>query len=223
MWQIELIDQVTWWTREDPDEAAPDETLSRAGERESVQHEAGGRRDQQRQQHELREQPPDPAHPRVLVDVRRKLAPVRLALRLHQPARVGVPEAAEAVAVADVGTVRVAIAVGVGVMLAVIRDPVQHGSLDRQRGGHRERVLHPGVGLEGPVGEQAMEADRHAAGGQQVHHGEDREVDGVDGTVPQEHDRDEGPEERDDHAEQVGVSFGSRHRQSFASPVHNFL
>ena len=76
---------------------------------------------------------------------------------------------AHALAVADVGAVRVALFVGVGVVLAVVGDPGDHRSLDRHRAEHREDVLDRLRGLEGAVGEKAVEADRDPDRGQQVH------------------------------------------------------
>ncbi len=75
--------------------------------------------------------------PAVLVEVGRVALPVGAAVLGEQPAGVRVPEAAQhaadAVAVADVRAVRVALDVGVGVVLAVVGDPGDHRALD----GHR--------------------------------------------------------------------------------------
>ena len=104
----------------------------------------------------------DPAHALVLVELGRVFLPVGLALGLEQPAGVGVPQAAQAAAVSDVRAVRVALLVGVRVVLAVVGDPIQHRALDRQRAEDRERALEPRVGLERAVGQQPVEADRDA-------------------------------------------------------------
>ena len=65
---------------------------------------------------------------------------------------------------ADVRAVRVALLVGVGVVLAVVGDPVEDRALDGQRAHHRERALEPRVGLERAMGQQPVEADRDAHG-----------------------------------------------------------
>ena len=67
----------------------------------------------------------------VLVQLGRVALPVGLALGLEQPAGVRVPEAAQTAAVTDVRAVRVALLVGVRVVLAVVGDPVEHRALDR--------------------------------------------------------------------------------------------
>ena len=81
---------------------------------------------------------------------------------------MGVPEAAQdaadAVAVADVRAVRVALLVGVGVVLAVVGHPADDRALHRHRAEHGEGVLERLGDQEGAVGEQAVEADGHARG-----------------------------------------------------------
>ena len=118
--------------------------------------------------------------PAVLVEVRRVLLPVGAPVLGEQPAGVRVPEAAQhaadAVAVADVRAVRVALDVGVGVVLAVVGDPGDHRALHRHRAEEGEEILGRLVGPEGAVGQQAVVADRDAGGGDQVHHGQDRQV-----------------------------------------------
>jgi hypothetical protein len=56
-----------------------------------------------------------------------------------------------------------------------------------------------------------VEPDGHAEAGEGVHPGEDREVDRVDGAVPEEDDRGDQPQERDDHPGEVRVALGSGH------------
>ena len=63
-------------------------------------------------------------------------------------------------AVADVRAVGVALFVGVGVVLAVVGDPGDDRALHRHRAEHREGVFERLRGLEGAMGEQAVEADR---------------------------------------------------------------
>ena len=60
---------------------------------------------------------------------------------------------------ADVRGVRVALLVGVRVVLSVVGDPVDDRALDRHRAGGRERVLERLVGCERPVGEHPVVAD----------------------------------------------------------------
>ena len=73
-----------------------------------------------------------------------------------------VPEAREPGAVADVRAVRVALLVGVGMVLAVVGDPVDHRALERHRAEDREHVLDRLVGPERAVREQPVVADRDA-------------------------------------------------------------
>ena len=56
--------------------------------------------------------------------------------------------------------------------------------------------------------EQAMEPDRHADACQQVEDGEQREIDAVDPSVPQQHDREQDAREGHHHAGEVGVPLG---------------
>ena len=62
------------------------------------------------------------------------------------------------------GRVRVALLVGVRVVLAVVGDPVHDRALHRHRAEDRDRVLHRFVGLERTVRQQPVEAERDAHG-----------------------------------------------------------
>ncbi len=115
---------------------------------------------------------------------------------------------------AGVGTVRVALFVGEGVVLAVVGDPVDHRSLKRQRAEHRERVAEPAPGLEGAVGEQAVEADGDAERAEHVHDREDRQVAGAEEAVPQHHGRDDHAEEGDHDRGDVDVALEAGHARS---------
>ena len=101
-----------------------------------------------------------------------------------------------AVAVVDVGAVRVALFVGEGVVLAVVGDPGDHRALDRRRAEDRQQAVQPGLRLEGAVGEVAVEADRDPEPGEDVHADEEEDVAPVQGAAPDlpagEAERDEG-------------------------------
>ena len=196
---------------EDAHEAAPDVAADGALHGEPVQHVAQDGREQQRDQDKPREALADLPHDGVLVEILGVALPVGLALGLGQPARVSVPEAAQAGAVADVGRVRVALLIGVRVVLAVVGDPVEHGALHRQRAGDGERVAQPSLRLEGAVGQHPVEADRDPAGRHEVHRREDPQVDPVHPGAPQQDDGQQDPDEGDDHPGEVGVALSARH------------
>ena len=61
--------------------------------------------------------------------------------------------------------VRIALLVGVRVVLAVVGDPCHHRALDRHRAERRERVLDRLERLERAVRQQPVEAERHAVAG----------------------------------------------------------
>ena len=118
----------------------------------------------------------DEAHAAVLEQVGRVALGVGDPVLLPEPADVGVPEAAQAAAVADVRAVRVALLVGVGVVLAVVGDPADHRPLDGHRAEDGEQVLERPVGLERAVGEQPVVADRDPEGGGEVDADHDPDV-----------------------------------------------
>jgi hypothetical protein len=105
---------------------------------------------------------------------------------------VRVPEAAQrpghAVAVPDVGRVRVALLIGVGVVLAVIGDPVDHRTLHRQRPQKREQVARGWVRLKGAVRQHAMKADGHPVTAHEIHQYEDGDVGPAEPITPQQRD-----------------------------------
>ena len=129
---------------------------------------------------------------------------------------MGVPETAESGAVADMRAVRVALLVGVRVVLAMVGDPIHDRTLNRERTEHRQAVLDPGVGLEGTVRQQPMEAKRHAGGAQHVHHDHDPDVSPVDHRVPQQDDRGDHPKEGNHHPGEVGVALQPAHAGRWA-------
>ena len=67
-------------------------------------------------------------------------------------------DARHALTVSDVGTVRVPLDVGVGVVFPVIGDPGDHGSLHRHRAEPRKGVLRRLVGPEGAMGKHPVVA-----------------------------------------------------------------
>jgi hypothetical protein len=107
----------------------------------------------------------------------------------------------------DVRGVGIAVVVRERVVLAVIGHPVEHGTLHRHRAEHGERVAHRRDRVEGAMGEEAVVADRDADGGGHVHRGEDREVGPAHHVVPQQHDRGERRDERQDHGGEVHSSL----------------
>ena len=178
---------------EDADEAAPDE----AGERALPAHgqqAAEHRRDQQRRAStisgnlRLRMRMPR-SSTRSLAYLRARASPcVR-----QSHAGVRVPEAAQrahhAVAVTDVRRVRIALDVGVRVVLAMVGDPVDDGPLHRQHAEVREDVAGQLVRLERTMGQHPVEADGHAEPADHVHEGEDGDVGPAEPVAPQQRDR----------------------------------
>jgi hypothetical protein len=92
--------------------------------------------------------------------------------------------------------VRVALLVGVRVVLAVVGHPRHHGTLHGQGAEDRERVLDRLEGLEGAVGEQPVEAERDPVAADHVHDQHHREIAPVDQRVPQQDDGQDEPDER---------------------------
>ncbi len=189
--------------QEDAHEPRPQQRQQRAGER-AVDQQAGGERQRQRQQHEQTEAAADQAQPAIFDDVGRVAPGRRLALGAVQPADVRVPQPGQARAGADVGAVRVAVFVGVRVVLAVVGDPVRQRPLDGHRAEHREHVADRLARLQGVVREQAVVADRDAETGEQVQRGHHREVGGADAVTPQDRHGDAEGDERQEHGRDVG-------------------
>ena len=199
-------------------EPAPDEAAQRALEREAVGDEADQRRDPDAREGEPRERLVEAAHPAVLVELVAYFfqsawpwvsnsQPVWACQRPREPG-----------AVAHVRAVRIALLVSVGVVLAVVGDPVEHRALQAHRAEHREQVLDALVRLERAVREQAVVADRHAEAEQHVRGGHDREVDPVDPAVPEQHDGGDQAEERHDDADQVRGALRPGHAIGFVAP-----
>jgi hypothetical protein len=98
-----------------------------------------------------------------------------------------------------------------GVVLAVVGHPVDHRSLHRHRACCGEQVLDRLGRAERAVREHAMEADRDAEAGEQVHHGQQRQIVDPDDLVPEHHDGGDDHERWQDHREQVGDAGAFRH------------
>ena len=122
----------------------------------------------------------DHAHAAVFAEVDRVLLVRRHSVHAPGPTNVRVPEAANrakhARAVANVRTVRVALDIRMGVMLAVVSDPVHRPALDRHRAEDRKDVLDRLVGLERAMGQQTVVANRDPKSAYEVHHGKDDQV-----------------------------------------------
>ena len=191
---------------EDADQPAPEEAARGAGQGAGHQVTDPGR-DQQAKDHPEHEEVTDEPHAAVLVEILRVLLLLGLAVVGEGPADVGVEEALQhaldAAAVADMGAVRITLLVGVGVMLAMVGDPGIDRALHRHRPGDREEVFDRLEGLERAVGEQPVEADRDAEGREHVHAEEQGEVERGHDLVPEQDDRRDRRQKRDDHCEQV--------------------
>ncbi len=92
--------------------------------------------------------------------------------------------AAQAHAVIDVGAVGIAVAIGEGVVLAVVGDPGDDRPLDRRRAEYGEDPAYGWGGLEGAVREEAVKADGDAEARQHVDDREDDHVRKVQQPVP---------------------------------------
>ncbi len=197
---------------EDAHQAGPDEGLQAAREA-AVVRPTGEEGDDQAGQRDPREPLRDPHQALVAQQVRRVLArPAALDLGRPEPADVGVPEALQALAAADVRRVRVALDVGVRVVLAVVRGPDQRGAFDRGRAGDDERVADPLRRLHRAVGQHPVVPDGHAERADQVRPDQHRDVEPRHRGVPQHHDRGQDADERDDDGHDVHVAGRLRHR-----------
>jgi hypothetical protein len=105
----------------------------------------------------------------------------------------------------------IALLVGVGVVLAVVGDPLDHRSLDGHRAEDREHVARGAVRREGTVGQHPMKADGHAEPAQDVHQCEHDQVGGADEAAPQQRDGGHHHDERQQHGGEIHVAFESSH------------
>ena len=151
----------------------------------------------------------DAPHAAVFHQVGGVLALAGEPLLADEPAEVRVDEAAQALAATDVRAVRIALLVGVRVVLAMVGYRRDHGPLDRHRAHGGEEVLHGLARRERAMGEQAVEADGHPESGDEVHDAEEDEVVRAHAVAPEQGDRGEEGDEGDDDGEQVRDSGGS--------------
>ena len=158
----------------------------------------------------------DPDDVRVLHQVGRVLA-LRGLLAVEHPAHVGVDQALDqgrdVLAVAP-RRVRVAVAVGELVVLAVVGDPADDRALDREAAGDGQRDLDPAVGLEGLVREEPVEAGGDAEPGDHVHdHGDDDIAPAQPAAPGQRHRGDHGEEgDQDEHCQRDALTAGQVRR-----------
>ena len=138
-----------------------------------------------------------------------------LAVGAPEPGGVRVPEALQrahgTAVLADVRRVRIALDVGVGVVLAVVGDPVDDGSLHAQHPEVGEYVAGRLVRLEGTMGQHPVEADGHAEAAQQVHDGEDGDVGPADPVAPEDRDGYSGHGEGDEDCGHVHTALKRSH------------
>ena len=107
---------------------------------------------------------------------------------VEDPADVGVPEASQR----GVGIVLV---VRIGVVLGVGGGPVEGGPLHRHGAGDEKEGFQPRLGLEGLVGEHAVEAEGDAEAANDVHGEEEGKVHPIDPLVPEEDDGADHPDD----------------------------
>ncbi len=93
----------------------------------------------------------------------------------------------------------------------MVGDPGDHRALDGHRAQGREEVLEALRGLEGAMGEEAMEADGYPDRRDEVHRGADREVGGADQVVPEQGDPGQRRGERQDDSAEVDGLLGPAH------------
>jgi hypothetical protein len=105
----------------------------------------------------------------------------------------------------------IALLVGVRVVLAMVGDPVDDRPLHGHRARGGEEVLDRLGRPERPVREHAVEADRHAEAGHEVHHQRHEQVVDADDLVPEHDDRRDDDQRRQDDGEQVGDLGRARH------------
>ena len=155
-------------------------------------------------------------HPQrpVLDQVSGEPLAVRRADGFEQPADVGVPQALDSApesGAAQVRGVRVALLVGERVVLAVVGDPGDHRTLDGHRAEHRDHGLECPRGFERAVGEHPVVAERHAEAGDHVRADQQGQLERADRLVPEQHDRDDQPDQWERHADQVDDLVRQRH------------
>jgi len=96
-------------------------------------------------------------------------------------------------------------------VLAMVRNPGEHGPLDGHRAERRQRVADASVRLEGAVREQAVEPDGDPDSCQEVADREDGDVRPADHRVPEQDDGDQEGQEGHDHPSEVRKHVRSAH------------
>ncbi len=91
-----------------------------------------------------------------------------------------------------------------GVVPPVQGDPLQERPLDRHRAEDGQDDLDDRVGLEGPVGEQPVEADGDAQGSQDVQAQQQPQFDPAEAPAPEAEDGGPQADKRQDDREEVG-------------------
>ena len=94
-------------------------------------------------------------------------------------------------------------------MHPVVPHPTRHGALEGERTRDRQRDLQGSAGDVGVVREEAVVAGAQAQHGDEVHPGEQRDMEPADVTTPQRRQCDQRTEERADDDEQ-GEEDGER-------------
>ena len=109
----------------------------------------------------------------------------------------------DALAVADVWAVGIALLVREGVVLAVVGDPGDHRPLDRRGAEGAHHGADRGTRLEAAMGEEPVEADRDPEPGRDVDQPEDDEVAPVQPAAGELPD-DESQHQEGDHGQEAG-------------------
>ena len=98
----------------------------------------------------------------------------------------------------DVRAVRIAFAVAERVVLAMVRDPGDHGSLDGRGAEQRQGDAHPARGLEAAMRQVTVEPDRHPERSRDVERHEQHHVGDAQRSAPRLPRGDAEQQERDD-------------------------
>ena len=185
MWQIELIDQVTWCSTAMRTSPAQKNAVN-APQNDMRDQAAEQGRGEQADRGPQRELSADPGDVAVGEQVGGEAGGVG-AVAPEQPAEVGVAEALgqrDGAGAEQPGRVRVALLVGEGVVAAVVGGPGDHVTLPGQAAGDGEGVAQRPVRLERAVGEVAVEADGDAERAEQVEADGEADIDPAQAPTP---------------------------------------